>query len=282
MFCHTSVQAVCHTIMSIFGQPWRPNINTPSGLFSTRCVHCGSEPKVGPLHALILTGFCLANNGMPGENLFGIITCVVCLLTLRIDPCAKAEISIPMLLGHCSHNDCQHPEMNPVDLASSLLRERHEEWTPEVILGWKVLIAILQQDATKPRDNLNVDVYEDYQSDADLCDHEIHRIEEFRYKKLLHCGNGRLGIIFARIQVELLTYRRLNEEDSWISPRFNMEMLLRVMGSDDDNDLKTLMGDSGGIEEPMLQEHFCCGLFKNAENPFCARRKRHALRITPI
>ncbi|KAI0895097.1 hypothetical protein F4806DRAFT_469884 [Annulohypoxylon nitens] len=265
MFCHTSVQAVCHTILLIFGYVWRPNIDTPSGLFSMRCVHCGSQPKVGPLHALVLTAFCLANDGLPGENLFGIIACLVYLLTLRIDPCATAAISIPMLLEHDPQNECQHPEMNPVELASILQRSHNREWTLEVTLGWKMMIAILQQDVTRPRDKYT-------ESDADVCRHPIHEYEEEGGIKLVHCGNERLGMIFACIQAELLTYRRQNEGDPWLSPRFNMEMLLRGMESDDDNDLKILVRDPGGTKESMLQEYSCCGLFKDAKDTLCVRR----------
>lgn len=266
MFCHTSVQAVCHTILAIFGYVWRPNIDTPSGLFRTRCVHCGLELKVGPLHALILTAFLLADNGLPGENLFGIIACLVCLLTLRADPRATAAISIPMLLEHDPQNECQHPEMNPVDLASTLLQRSHnKEWTPEAILGWKMMIAILQQDVTKPRDKSS-------ESDADLCCHDIHEEEEQAGMKLVHCGNERLGMIFACIQAELLTYRRLSEWDPWLSPRFNMEVLLRGMENDDENDLKILVGDSRGTKESILREYSCCGLFRSSEVSLRVRR----------
>lgn len=271
MFCHSSVQAVCHIILLIFGASWRPNIDTPSGLFSTRCVHCGLELKVGPLHALILTAFCLANDGLPGENLFGIIACLVCLLTLRVDPCATAAISISMLLEHDQQNECRHPEMNPVDLATTLLQTSHiREWTPEVTLGWKILIAILQHDGTKSGDKYipHTNSYEDMESNKGcedgLCHHHIYEYKDAREIKIVRYGNERLEMIFACIQVELLTYRRLCEGVPWLSPRFNMEMLLRGVESNDDNYLKTLLGDLRETEESLLRSYSCCGLFLNA------------------
>ncbi len=100
MFCHTSVQAVCHHVAVMCLGTWRPNINAKSGLFTKRCQNCRSELKTGPLHALILIAFHVANSCLPGENLFGMIACLVCLLVYRVDPCDTAEISIPALFGH--------------------------------------------------------------------------------------------------------------------------------------------------------------------------------------
>lgn len=92
--------SVCHNVAVMCLGTWRPNINAKSGLFTKRCQNCRSELKTGSLHALILTAFHVANSCLPGENLFGMIACLVCLLVYRVDPCDTAEISIPALFGH--------------------------------------------------------------------------------------------------------------------------------------------------------------------------------------
>ncbi|KAI1207805.1 uncharacterized protein F4807DRAFT_167323 [Annulohypoxylon truncatum] len=275
MFCHTSVQAICHCIASIFGVEWRPDINTPSGLFLKRCGHCGLELKVSPLHALVLTALCLANGGMPGENLFGIIACLVCLLTFRADPCATAKISISLLSGHDPGDDCQHPEINPAELAVLLFEENSGTWTSEIILGWKVLIAILQHDVAKRRDKPthHEDECEDEEDDVEVCSHYIHEFEEERLSKSVYCGNQRLGAVWALIQAELLTYRRLNEDEPWLSPRFDMRILLEGLESDDDTCLQMLVRGAEEAGENLLQNYSRCGLFYGAKNPMCALRE---------
>ncbi|KAI1412722.1 hypothetical protein F5Y13DRAFT_199610 [Hypoxylon sp. FL1857] len=287
MFCHTSVQAVCHFMSIMFSISHRPNINTLSGLFVKRCGHCGLELKLGPLHVLVLTAFHVASSGMPGENLFGLVSCLVCLLTFRANPCVLAEVSIPALLGKDTADDlCQHTPMNAADLASTLHSEETESWTSELELGWQVLDAVLQQNIRhrqqKSTKNINIssnhlssDAKDDTSHDGDpedwdagSCTNKIHKLERLDIVKLVHCGNRRLGVIWAAIQAELLTYRRLNEGDSWLSSRFDMELLLKGLQQNDDECLNQLAGAGEG----RLKDYSCCGLF-DAKHPGCARRE---------
>ena len=86
MFCHTSVQTISHCTGIIFGPPWGPDINTPSGLFVRRCSGCGLKLQLLPLHTLLLVGLHLARSGRTDENLFRILACLLCLLSNGANP----------------------------------------------------------------------------------------------------------------------------------------------------------------------------------------------------
>lgn len=139
VFCHTSAQAMCHCLTAIFMDMWAPNINMASGLFHRRCQSCHSELKIGQLHASVLICFHLASAGRPGETLFGILACLVCLLTLRADPSFSAEISLPAILGLEQAETCQHQPFNAAELASAVPSAVVNAWTPEVKLGWEAI-----------------------------------------------------------------------------------------------------------------------------------------------
>ncbi|KAI0848813.1 hypothetical protein F5Y00DRAFT_270010 [Daldinia vernicosa] len=267
VFCHTSVQAICHSISAIFSVDWSPDINTSSGLFKRRCSCCGLELKFGPLHALVLTAFYLANDGMPGENLFGMICCLVCLLTHHADPYAAVEISIPELLGRGSMDICQHVTMNPAELAQEIHSERMASWTHEVNRGWGIFLYILRLDREK-KDYNDYDDYddEDYDNeDSDGC---------FHIFGPTYSNNRQLGQIWAAIQAELLTYRRLSEDDSWLSVNFDMEKLWRAL-EDNDEELLREFADNPDDKtgESKLEKYSSCGHFHYALHPLCAMRE---------
>ncbi|KAI1659367.1 hypothetical protein F4813DRAFT_352708 [Daldinia decipiens] len=290
MFCHTSVQAICHCISSMFTAPWRPNIDTPSGIFTTRCSCCGLELKVGPLHALVLTALFLANHGMPGENLFGMISCLVCLLTHDADPSITGEVSITQLLGYGSEDECQHSRITPAELASQIYCERSSSWTHDVKRGWEILLSILRLYFTKDQhrstlpsmSDTGVDHISDNDSsdgmafksdDSSHCQHGVHEIKPYVNYELVHCGDRRLGHIWAAIQAELVTYRRLGEDDGWLSPNFDMEKLRKGLEDNDEGLLREFANNPDGVTgESKLKGYSHCGLF-DAENPFCATRE---------
>ncbi|KAI1099472.1 hypothetical protein F4804DRAFT_83677 [Jackrogersella minutella] len=231
------------------------------------------EPKTGPLHSLILTAFYLASDGMPGENLFGMVACLVCLLTFRADPTVTAEVSIAAILGHDTVDECQHAQMNPADLASQLLMLKGEVWKDEVRLDWEVLIAILQHDIAKRQGKATTAENEDKDEYEDHCHHDIHKEESDERIKIIYCGNQQLGTIWAAIQAEWLTYRRLREKDTWLSPCFDMRILLRGLDDNDDECLSQLAGGDEDAEERRLRDYSHCGFFDKAENPGCAGRE---------
>ncbi|KAI1646935.1 uncharacterized protein F4817DRAFT_338875 [Daldinia loculata] len=261
VFCHTSVQAICHSISAIFLVDWHPNINTSSGLFKRRCSCCGLELILGPLHALVLTSFFLANDGMPGENLFGMICCLVCLLTHQADPYAAVEVSIPELLGRGLVNECQHVTMNPAELALEIYSERMSSWTHEVNRGWEILLFILRLDHKKKD-------YDDEDPDDEDPDECIH------IPRATYSSNRQLGQIWAAIQAELLTYRRLSEDHDWLSVNFDMEKLWRALEGNDEELLREFADNPDDITgEFKLKEYWRCGHFRSARYPLCAIRE---------
>ncbi|KAJ4420993.1 hypothetical protein N0V82_004035 [Gnomoniopsis sp. IMI 355080] len=296
MFCHTSVQAVCHSLTAIFMPGWRPNINTPSGLFLRRCHCCGLELRLGPLHALVVVAFFLANSGLPGETLFGMIACMVCLLTLKAESSPTAEISVPALLDLDENSECQHSLMNAAELASAVPYEIVHTWTPEVQLGWEAITELLDHCAQREEsleiaatgdssdrfggtlsheaeahwDNDVSDGDPDSEAD-DACHHIIHQ----QYNEIgeaVACGDKRLGTIWAAIQVELLNYRRLEEGDPWPSSLFKVGDVVEELRSKDDRTTGNgrLMDNFG---EGAVQAFSRCGLIYRAKHPGCVRRE---------
>lgn len=79
----------------------------------------------------------------------------------------------------------------------------------------------------------------------------------------LPCSGPRMGLLWATVQTELLTYRRVREGDPWISENFSMKAL------------KTwLKGDSAEfsthlVQNRMFRKHTRCGWFGGASEFLC-------------
>ncbi|KAI1808643.1 hypothetical protein F4811DRAFT_559045 [Daldinia bambusicola] len=182
---------------------------------------------------------------MPGENIFGMICCLVCLIAPRADPCLTAEVSIVELLGDGSTDGCQHPALRPAELASKILHR-----------GWEILISILQLERE-----------EDKSYD---CDGDVHDLEDV----IVYCANPKHGHIWAAIQAELLTYRRLNKIDNWLSPNFDMEKLKKGLeGNDEELLRKFAQNPDDETGESKLRNYSNCGYFYETHHAFFARRE---------
>ena len=81
--------------------------------------------------------------------------------------------------------------------------------------------------------------------------------------KQLFCGSEHLGGIWAAIQTELLTYRRITKRDPWISSRFSLDRLF--MGLEDGVGATRL----ALYEKSMMKRFSLCGWFLVAEDPLC-------------
>ncbi|ORY60733.1 uncharacterized protein BCR38DRAFT_45851 [Pseudomassariella vexata] len=112
-------------------------------------LHIGDVLGGMAVHALVLATYHLANSGILGETLFGMVACLVCLLTFRADPCTKVEVSIQEFLGHNQPDQCQHSPMDAAELGSSIPIEIINSWTPGAQLGWKAFMAVLQSNITQ-------------------------------------------------------------------------------------------------------------------------------------
>jgi len=145
-FCHTSIQAVWHTIFILYGT--LPMLATEqSGLFRHTCPNpsCHRRMQLGPLHALVVVAMFLATYGCADEDLFGIIACYLCMTQAGVDPLEEACLSVPQILGFQTDDICIHAEMTPSELATQL-REKMSSFTfgNTVTTGWNCLVTIMR------------------------------------------------------------------------------------------------------------------------------------------
>ena len=286
MFCHTSAQAICHSMESL-DLPF--TINKPSGLFVRRCYHCGLKLQLLPLHCLVMVGFHLSLSGCENENLFGILACLLCLLSNGADPRLKAEISLQSLWGDQDGDRCAHEELDPIELVENLMASFASTWCEEIATAWNVIVYVLRQSraewngepcpkttgtASKVNDlvgysneELNSDNDEELNSDNDE-ELKSNNDEEIGTSLPARCschdkGNyfGRrrsLATLLAAVTTELLTYRRLTVTDAWLSQNFDMTSLNRGLNQEDNVAIPL-------VERKMMKSYCDCGLFVDAK-----------------
>ena len=269
VFCHTSVQTICHCIGTIFGPNFSPDINAPSGLFVRRCLHCGLKLQLLPLHTLVLIGLHLARSGCKNETLFGILACLLCLLTNGANPLLKANISVQALLGNEEVNECSHEELDPVELAEKVPASLSSMWSRELRTAWRVICNTLRhsQAEWKIRPSRRQSTYR-YSEDDMSTDEEAGQETQLPTEcsddethENLFGGNKVLASLWAAVQTELLTYRRLEEGDEWMSPNFDMHTLNESLNSGDKVDI--------ALVQNQMMKPFCdCGEFPGAD-PVC-------------
>ena len=260
MFCHTSVQTICHCIGTVFGPDWGPNINAPSGLFVRHCSACGLKMELLPLHTLVLVGLHLSRSGCKDENLFGILACLLCMVSNGADPLMKAAISLQALLSDDAGSECNHEELDPAEFAERLFTSWPSMGTDELKIGWQVVCQVLKRsqsewnadlsrqrsaskdggyhvDSDPPSESGHDMMSIDSEASINSSENEMSTDEEeesgekhncIRCEYEMHHFFGRskgLASLWASIQTELLTYRRLEEGDRWISQNFDMKAL---------------------------------------------------------
>ncbi|KAF4951620.1 hypothetical protein FGADI_7397 [Fusarium gaditjirri] len=277
-FCHTAVQAICHSIVTIFASPASPNINTQSGLFVRRCTACGLELKLGPLHTIVVTAFYLAQSGMPGETLFGALAMMVCLITLGADVSVKANISVEEILRSVDAGECRHTLLSPLDLMKAVPGDVIEAWSESCRTGWGCLIEFLmlavseKDQKSSGRSQRSESPLEDEwpgtpmsgSSESVDCGLRWERSTDCHSEWLeLPCNGPRIGLLWASIQTEFLTYRRLREGDFWISGYFSMQALKTWLAEDNEELLMPL------VQNQMFKVHSRCGWFSSASDFLC-------------
>jgi hypothetical protein len=266
MFCHTSVQAICHSIGALFGPPWGPDINTPSGLFTKRCKNptCGLKLQLLPLHTLVVITVHLAMRGSPGETLFGMLACLLCLLSRGADPLLKAPISLEALLGDdddIEDHVCSHMDLSPMGLVQMVPDELVAGWQDDVKIGWEVFRRVINL-SHKER---SLPYYDSSKSAKDSYDEESSQDYCHEHKECYFGKNRDLSRLWAAVQTEFTTYRRRNEDDRWISSYFDMQSLLLTPDPED--------GFGSNLElisRNMMRENYCnCGIFEYAHDEVC-------------
>jgi hypothetical protein len=265
-FCHTSAQAIVHCLDTLMARNSREQIlETPSGLFLRYCSDCGRKLQLLPLHALVLTAFQLARNGCIGEDLFGALACLLSLLSNGADPCATAQISITALLGVETNEKCPHEELSPIDLAEQVPEVITSTWPMSARNGWHLFCLVLRKSHNE-RTLQDLDAREN-KGDPHFKTMSFRFMEEIDKLFLGTCQDHwiarqpscfgesiHLGHIWASAQAELLSYRRLKENDPWTSEYFDMEKLLRSLQLGDGISL-------GFLEQDMLEPYCRCGRF---------------------
>ena len=290
MFCHTSVQTICHCIGTVFGPRWGPDINTPSGLFLRHCSSCGLKLQLLPLHTLVLVGLHLSQSGCKNENLFGILACLLCMLSNGANPLLKATISMQAFLTDDGVTDCNHEEMDPAEFAERLFISSPAMDSGELRIGWQVICQVLKRSRSiwKARSALDDGEYCDesdssseYGDGAMSIDCEdsnnssedemsVEEEESGENPRCFRCHHGVdhffrrskvLASLWASIQTELLTYRRLQEGDGWISHNFDMNALNESLGRGNKLDIAL-------VRDEMMKPYCRGGEFPDA-TPAC-------------
>lgn len=290
-FCHTSILSVCHCIEAINAAGW---VLQSSGLFLRCCLPCGMRLQLSPLHSIVFTTFLLAHYGCAGEDLFGMICC---LLQYIIGCCRRSAefaplpISIDLLLDPSEQLGCTHRLLRPVELASQLgcHAQRLGVKSPK---AWFAFVAVLHaleaQYLWAEQGIVPVGHTEDHRVILGFIKHKlrsrklkkplddrilrsIFRHYVFRSEcsslDLLPCqhpdwydphrcfGRSRvLGHLWAACQAELLTYRRRSDSDPWLSSRFSIDQIFQLLHTGDPNSLSY-------VNQRLLQRYCICGMY---------------------
>ena len=295
-FCHTSAQVICHCINLIFGTEWSPDINQVSGLFKRVCHHpsCTAELKPLPLHTVVLVSFQLAQQGCEGEDLFGMIACLLCLISKGANPMLTADLNAPGLFGSKYVYGCSHQALDPLQLAERRPPHLYSRWSTPLQTGWNLMCHILKmsQKVWQPElrqasfdtpnmsrfsqfdvypnddleigwalgDQMDIDGGNDNDVDASV-DEEVNHCHECGNRNYF-MGSLELRDLWAAAQAELLTYRRIRDGESWTSPGFDMAMVLENLER----------GKALGlvlVDQQLLREYCDCGRFTFAEDEDC-------------
>lgn len=130
-------------------------------------------------------------------------------------------------------------------------------------------------DIDEDDESINDDEYEDEEDDDGDDDDEYydenrgipafcadHRFTS--YQQNFFGKNKTLATLWAAVQTELLTYRRIAEGDSWISANFNMESVLESLQKGDKLSI-------GLVSKNMMKPFCSCGVFCDSDDVACQR-----------
>jgi hypothetical protein len=267
-FCHTSAKAICHSIQALFDYEMEAGVfqmaEIRSGLFLKHCVCCGLKMQLTPLHTLVLIAFELGQSGAKDEDMFGIIAVLLCFVQHGVDPLVTVDVSMTALFPEESNAvdpiECSHSQLRAGQVAESAPRRCISEWPDKARIGWDIFCHILQ-------------IAERGWSRAKELEEENPMFKECSqhfWPMALHALDERLPVLHAAVQTELLTYRRLREEDPWISPSFDMPSVLRSLKTDQPFSIDLIRKD-------MMQQPICkCGGFMTTVN--YSPRAEHVMR----
>ena len=239
--------------MILFGTRAPADINCSSGLFLRHCTECGLELRLGPLHALVVTAFFLGQSGLVGETLFGALAILVCLISMGANVSTKANISLEEIIRSSETGRCRHSPLTAAEMMQSVPNSIIESWSGACQAGWDSLLHALIRGKTHSS-------YNDYHQSDDDPDggtgvFGCEPMENFHVDLDMPCSNKRFGLLWATIQTEFLTYRRVRTIDPWISGHFQMSAL-RAWLRGEAEEFDTPLVSSG-----MMRPYSKCGWF---------------------
>jgi hypothetical protein len=271
-FCHTSVQAICHCITMMFHLRSNPVLHeAPSGLYIRRCFHCGLKLQPHTLHSLVVTAYHLANNSCQGEDLFGILACLLCFVACDIDLRKVAIISVTNLMEtDAVEGECDHEELTAAELSEKIsLHPSVHAWSETVRSGWAVFCGILRlcedeslKGTAKEKDQL-MDVDSPSHAFRDPRDRNGTRVVDFCSEhdpddgyEAVTCFLTRpdLASLWAATQAELLIHRRLHDNMSWTSANFSIKTLRDQLSNN-------MPLSVGYLDDGLLKSYCPCGRF---------------------
>lgn len=271
-FCHTSSQAICHSLIMIYISDAPPPINALSGLFLRQCTRCGTEFRFPPLHLLVKCALHLCQDGRSGETLFGVLAVAVCLLTMGADPSVKVKILLEGFEGFedfdgfeevvevSEDQECCHSELSAAGLMSALQDKVTANWSDTLKTGWTCLHETLAYAERLSHDtNAGSDSASITGMPANAC--SLHTYRPSCYKWLERpASEQRIGTLWAMIQVELLTYRRVLPGDSWVSGKFPIKEVTAWLKNLSDKATMPLLANE------MMRPYAPCGRFEKAND----------------
>ncbi|OAL44878.1 hypothetical protein IQ07DRAFT_549222 [Pyrenochaeta sp. DS3sAY3a] len=242
-FCNTSIQTICDCISYMFAEMPKPLLlETPSGLFVRRCFVCGLKLVLRPLHTLIMVAYCLATEGCEDEDLFGILACALCLISRGFNPCEIADISVGALLDPDMAIGCDHQNLTAAGFAEEVIAiPAIFSWSQKVRSGWAVLAGVLRRCEDAHTQKLSNENDDDDSMDGNESEEDTvpfngsteptrrqvylhgYDLDRARIEAPWNQTNKDLGILWASVQAELLSYRRLDDSHGWISENFLMD-----------------------------------------------------------
>lgn len=235
-FCHTSAQSICHSITMLLDFLPSTTTSSPSGLFIKHCLNCGLKMQLQPVHTLVMTAFHLVISGCEDEDLFGILACLLSLVFSGVDVSLTADLSLMLLLGReVPSNVCSHKKTSPADLAHGIAPYFPVPPPPKADVGWRLFCHILRQceqiNAMERMYRYTLYDQDCILNDFDDCEFEKGRIldEHSCIDENRFGGNRTLAILWASVQAELATYRRLDQGLAWLSDNINLEALLESL-----------------------------------------------------
>jgi hypothetical protein len=271
-FCHTSVQAICHSIMVISYNLPTVARRESSGLYLRQCFNCGTKLQLLPLHTLVLTAYYLACNGCQDEDMFGMVACLLCMISFHYDPRKTANISVAALFQDMElDHQCDHEELSPAAFCDRLTDTLQVGSLPsKAQLGWEVFCALLHLCEAYFDQCTNV-ACQSQKKGTEQWDNKFQHTHHFIGKEppdetisMSHLDRDEgpepfgdkkdIATLWAAIQAEISTYRRIQERDEWLSRYFSMEELRKQLRRGE-------IITTNYVKEELLRTHCVCGQF---------------------